>query len=165
MSTQVDFFTLKGMVEDLLENDRGSGCSCSSQPIGSLSWREPRRISRWKNDQSIGFIGEIDPKVVEFERVPFRVFAFELDLEALEDAFKTLAGLPSASAPAGRHAGPGCRGPGYGVRMRISSMPSVPRPGLGWSRSGWSTSTRARRYRRGTKAWHFTWYSGTLSAH
>ncbi len=42
-----------------------------------------------QDQQSIGFIGEIDPRVVEFERVPFRVFAFELDLEALEDAFRT----------------------------------------------------------------------------
>ncbi len=37
---------------------------------------------------SIGFIGEIDPTIVEFERVPFRVFAFELDLESLEDEFQ-----------------------------------------------------------------------------
>ena len=34
-------------------------------------------------------MGEIDPSVVEFERVPFRVFGFELDLEALEDAFRS----------------------------------------------------------------------------
>ncbi len=39
---------------------------------------------------SIGVIGEIDPKAVEFERVPFRVFAFEIDLEPLEAVFKVL---------------------------------------------------------------------------
>ena len=46
----------------------------------------------------IGSIGEIDPTIVEFERVLFRVFGFELDLESLEETFQDSAGLPSAPA-------------------------------------------------------------------
>ena len=86
-----------------------------------------------ENERTIGFIGEIDPKVVEFERVPFRVFAFELDLEALEDAFKMLTGLSSTSSPAGRHARPGRRGPDYGFVCRYRRFDPVRRPGPGWS--------------------------------
>ena len=79
--TQVDFFTLKGMVEDLLEiigardlvfepADRQPFVAGTAALV-SLAEKPP-----------IGCIGEIDPKVVAFERVPFRTFAFELDLEA-----------------------------------------------------------------------------------
>ena len=88
-ATQVDFFTLKGMVEDLLETVGARDAvfqPADRQPFVAGTSAEVSLGTQ----PSIGFIGEIDPKLVEFERVPFRVFAFELDLEALEDAFKTL---------------------------------------------------------------------------
>jgi phenylalanyl-tRNA synthetase beta chain len=87
--TQADFFTLKGAVEDLLETlgaravvfrpaDRkpfvaGTSAQVSLQSTGLVGW-----------------IGELDPKAVEFERVPFRVYGFELDIESLEPTFNTL---------------------------------------------------------------------------
>jgi phenylalanyl-tRNA synthetase beta chain len=85
----VDFFTLKGVVEDVLEL------------VGArdLVWKPMDRRPFVAGtsaeillgpDRPIGLIGEIDPKAVEFERVPFRTFAFELDLEALEGAFGEL---------------------------------------------------------------------------
>jgi phenylalanyl-tRNA synthetase beta chain len=88
-SAQVDFFTLKGAVEDLLEvvGARDIGFRhADSQPF--VAGRAA--VVSFGASRSIGWIGEIDPKVVEFERVPFRVYAFELDLESLEDAFRTL---------------------------------------------------------------------------
>jgi len=88
-SSQVDFFTLKGVVEDLLEiaGARDVAFQPADRPpylagTGAAVSLGPSR--------PIGSIGEIDPKVVEFERVPFRVFAFELDIESLEDVFATL---------------------------------------------------------------------------
>jgi phenylalanyl-tRNA synthetase beta chain len=87
--TQVDFFTLKGMVEDLLEIIGARNAvfqPADRQPFVAGTAAE---VSL-SNSRSIGFIGEVDPKLVEFERVPFRVFAFELDLETLEDALKAL---------------------------------------------------------------------------
>jgi phenylalanyl-tRNA synthetase beta chain len=87
-STQADFFTLKGLVEDLLESIGARGTvfqPANCQPFVAGTAAEVCLPDK----KSIGFIGEIDPKVVEFERVPFRVFAFELNLEALEGAFST----------------------------------------------------------------------------
>ena len=88
-STQVDFFTLKGMIEDLLESIGARNAifqPADQQPFVSGT----AALISLGNKRSIGFIGEVDPKLVEFERVPFRVFAFELDLESLEDAFKSI---------------------------------------------------------------------------
>jgi phenylalanyl-tRNA synthetase beta chain len=87
--TQVDFFTLKGIVEDLLE--KIGARDIAFQPVDRPPFVSgtAAQVSRL-NEPPYGFIGEIDPKLVAFERVPFHVFAFELDLEALEDAFKTL---------------------------------------------------------------------------
>jgi phenylalanyl-tRNA synthetase beta chain len=86
--TQADFFTLKGAVEDLLEVVGARNVvvrPADRQPFVAGTAAEIVLADK----RSIGFMGEIDPRVVEFERVPFRVFAFELDLEALEDAFRT----------------------------------------------------------------------------
>jgi phenylalanyl-tRNA synthetase beta chain len=86
---QVDFFTLKGAVEDLLE------MLGARQVVFQPADRKPfvngtaAQVSLPRAGL-IGTIGEIDPKVVEFERVPFRIFGFELDLESLEETFKTL---------------------------------------------------------------------------
>jgi phenylalanyl-tRNA synthetase beta chain len=85
--TQVDFFTLKGAVEDLLE------VVGARNAVAQPADRQPFVAGTaaeivLEGKRSVGFMGEIDPRVVEFERVPFRVFAFELDLEALEGAFR-----------------------------------------------------------------------------
>jgi phenylalanyl-tRNA synthetase beta chain len=87
--TQVDFFTLKGALEDLLETlgarnvvfqpaDRKPFVAGTSAGL-SLPGTGP-----------VGSIGELDPKVFEFERVTFHVYGFELDLESLEETFKTV---------------------------------------------------------------------------
>jgi phenylalanyl-tRNA synthetase beta chain len=87
--TQVDFFTLKGVVEDMLELIGAREAvfqPADRQPFVAGTSAEVSLA----NKRSLGIIGEVDPKAVAFERVPFRVFAFELDLEALEDGFGTL---------------------------------------------------------------------------
>ena len=88
-AAQADFFTLKGMVEDLLETIGAR--EVVFKPVERPPFLAGTSAEILLADQSsIGSIGEIDPKAVAFERVPFRVFAFELDLEALEGAFQTL---------------------------------------------------------------------------
>jgi phenylalanyl-tRNA synthetase beta chain len=87
--TQVDFFTLKGTVEDLLERIGARDVMFQQSDRHPFVAGTAAEIALG-NKRSIGFIGEIDPKLVDFERVPFRVFAFELDLESLEDSFRTL---------------------------------------------------------------------------
>ena len=86
---QVDFFTLKGTLEDLLEKigARGAEFRAVDRPPFVAGTAATVVL---ESRGSIGVIGEIDPKAVEFERVPFRVFAFEIDLEALEAVFKEL---------------------------------------------------------------------------
>jgi phenylalanyl-tRNA synthetase beta chain len=88
-ATQVDFYTLKGRVEDLLETV--GALDVVFQPADRPPFVAGTAAEVVLGSQrSIGVIGEIDPKLVQFERVPFRVFAFELDLESLEGAFKTV---------------------------------------------------------------------------
>ena len=88
-SAQVDFFTLKGMVEDLLE--KIGSRNAVFQPADHQPFVAGTAATvTLGTKRSIGLIGEVDPNLVEFERVPFRVFAFELDLESLEDPFKMI---------------------------------------------------------------------------
>ena len=85
-SIQVDFFTLKGVVEDLLE--RIGARDLIFQPTDLRPFIIGTAADVFLRDnRKLGSIGEIDPQIVAFERVPFRVFAFELNLEALEDTF------------------------------------------------------------------------------
>ena len=87
--TQADFFTLKGVIEDLLE------AVGAREVVFQPADRTPF-VAGTSAEVSlpgmglIGSIGEIDPTIVEFERVLFRIFGFELDLESLEESFKTL---------------------------------------------------------------------------
>jgi len=87
--TQADFFTLKGVVEDLLEAlgaRAGVFQSADRKPFVAGTSAE---VSL-PGIGPVGSIGELDPKVVEFERVPFHVYGFELDLESFEETFTTL---------------------------------------------------------------------------
>jgi phenylalanyl-tRNA synthetase beta chain len=88
-STQVDFFTIKGAVEDLLE---GIGAhNAVFQPADRPPFVAGTAAEICLTGTGpIGSIGEVDPKAVAFDRVPFRVFAFEIDIESLENAFGAL---------------------------------------------------------------------------
>jgi phenylalanyl-tRNA synthetase beta chain len=88
-TTQVDFFALKGAVEDLLESIGACGVAFRPTDQAPFVAGTAAEISLGAS-KSIGLIGEIEQKVVEFDRVPFRVYAFELDLESLEDGFAAL---------------------------------------------------------------------------
>ncbi len=87
--TRVDFFSLKGALEDLLETLGAR--NVVFQPVD----RKPFVVGtaaevRLQGAGPVGSIGELDPKFFEFERVMFRVYGFELDLESLEETFKTV---------------------------------------------------------------------------
>ena len=162
--TQVDFFTLKGVVEDLLETVGARDVVFQPADRPPFVAGTAAEVSLG-TDRPIGFIGEIDPKVVEFERVPFRVFAFELDLEvARSTRSRSLPVYHQLLAPAGRHARSRGRGPDHGVVCDlVDAIRSTAGPEAG-TRSGWSTSIKALRSRPGTRVWPFTCFSGTPSA-
>jgi phenylalanyl-tRNA synthetase beta chain len=87
--TLADFFTLKGTVEDLLESLGAR--DAAFHPADRLPFLAGMAADvSLGNSSTVAWLGEIDPKLVEFERVPFKVFAFELDIESLADAFGTL---------------------------------------------------------------------------
>ena len=153
-AAQADFFTLKGMVEDLLETIGAR--EVVFKPVERPPFLAGTSAEILLADQSsIGSIGEIDPKAVAFERVPFRVFAFELDLEALEAPSKLCQSIVNccASRPSRAILPSWSR---RQSRMPASSIRSGRRPVRGWKRSGSSTSIKALRSRPGTRVWHFT---------
>lgn len=86
---QHDFFTLKGVVEDLLDAVGARDVSFQAVSQSPYSEGTATRIVR-DGTQEIGFLGEIDSRVIVIERLPFRLFAFELDLNRLEEAYGTL---------------------------------------------------------------------------
>jgi phenylalanyl-tRNA synthetase beta chain len=89
-SAQVDFYTLKGVVEDLLDVlgiRNATFRPADREPFVAGSTAE----IVLGDSRSAGYVGELDTTLVEIDRLPFRVHGFDLDLDALEDAFSTLA--------------------------------------------------------------------------
>ncbi|GAC1466268.1 MAG: phenylalanine--tRNA ligase subunit beta [Isosphaeraceae bacterium] len=79
---QVDFFWLKGVLEDLLEGlgERGvtyRGCDRPAFVPGASA----EILSGAK--RPLGVLGEVDPRTAGIERLPFPLFAFEIDLGPL----------------------------------------------------------------------------------
>jgi len=84
---QVDFFTMKGIVEELLAS---LGLTAPVRFESSSDWKEmhPGRTARvLLGNESIGFIGQIHPKLAT-ERDLDETYLFELNLDALVKADK-----------------------------------------------------------------------------
>ncbi|HEY8414621.1 MAG TPA: phenylalanine--tRNA ligase subunit beta, partial [Thermaerobacter sp.] len=79
----VDFFTLKGVVEELLDRLGIPGARCRWQRAAE-PWLHPGRAARlWVGDTEVGWLGELHPDVTEAWDAGSRVVAAELDLRAL----------------------------------------------------------------------------------
>ncbi|MGC4033035.1 MAG: hypothetical protein QM754_15125 [Tepidisphaeraceae bacterium] len=84
-SPAVDFFTLKGTLEDAFEaaDIRGVDFVAAEQAPFVAGATAAIRL----NGNAIGTVGEIDNKLAKIERLSFKLFGFEIDLAAVEAAF------------------------------------------------------------------------------
>jgi phenylalanyl-tRNA synthetase beta chain len=86
---RTDFFTLKGVLEELLESvglrdATLAADSCAPYVAGTAARIDATGLP------TIGHIGEIDPAVLTVDRLTFPLYAFELDLDQLRGPFSAL---------------------------------------------------------------------------
>lgn len=89
----VDFFTLKGVLEQLLER-----CRISQSPRwvaeATSSMMHPGQTATVKvGKQVLGFVGQLHPRMVEHLKLKGSVYAFEWDIDALFELFQKQAPL------------------------------------------------------------------------
>jgi phenylalanyl-tRNA synthetase beta chain len=80
-SAATDLFVLKGVLEDLLE--ALGVADVVARPTERKPYRAGNAAEFSAAGQSIGHFGEIDTAVLKIERQPYKLFAFELGLEAV----------------------------------------------------------------------------------
>ncbi len=83
--TKVDFFTLKGEIEDLLESLGVKGIEFA--PIIHVPYKPGETAAINLAGQTIGHVGAIDASVIKVERQAYPLFAFEINLHAVESAY------------------------------------------------------------------------------
>ncbi|MBC7785682.1 MAG: phenylalanine--tRNA ligase subunit beta [Burkholderiales bacterium] len=83
---QIDFFSLKGELQDLFEQ-LGLKDMSFVATLGA-PFREGTAARIESHGVTIGVAGEIDPGVIKIERQSFKLFAFEIDLGLLEAQFE-----------------------------------------------------------------------------
>ena len=85
-----DFYHAKGAVQDLLESLRVKECSftAANHPAFIAGTAAQVHVA----GQVIGALGEITPGLLDVAKLPFRLYAFELDLAPLEEPFGALPG-------------------------------------------------------------------------
>lgn len=86
-SLEMDFFYLKGIVEDFLSAMRVTGCEYKPAE-DHPSFHPGRTAIICQNGKELGILGEIHPRVLDNFGVKKRACAFELDLEAVFAASK-----------------------------------------------------------------------------
>lgn len=79
-----DFFDVKGIVEGIME-------VCNISDYTLLKTEDPtfhpgRNVAVIIDENRVGILGEVHPKVQENYELPYKAYLFELDLEALADA-------------------------------------------------------------------------------
>ena len=84
-----DFFTLKGVLEELLESIGLRKATLTADACPPYVAGTAARIDA-PGTAVVGHIGEIDPTVLAIDRLTFPLFAFELDLDRLLPAFSAL---------------------------------------------------------------------------
>jgi phenylalanyl-tRNA synthetase beta chain len=90
-----DFYLLKGVLEDLLE---AVGCrKYVLRPVDQAPFIPGTSAELLVGDQLIGHLGQLDRDVVGIDRLPFPLFAFELELELLQAAFTSPSGYRAVS--------------------------------------------------------------------
>ena len=91
---RMDFYHMKGLAEAFLEHVGAAShtfdpvCLAPFRP-GSAATIGITPNQRPQEREQIGTLGELDRQVVAVKKLPFSLFAFELDLGALETSFMT----------------------------------------------------------------------------
>ncbi len=86
---RADFFTLKGVLEELLESVGLRDLMLTAEPCPPYVSGTAARIDA-PGHPTIGHIGEIDPAVLAVDRLTFPLYAFELDLDHLLGPYSAL---------------------------------------------------------------------------
>ncbi len=149
-----DFFTVKGMAEQLLEK-----LSVTDYDIAAsseeYSYHPGRCAVLTIGGQRLGVIGEIHPEVAENYGIDERVYCFTLDVDLLfanAKTDKTYTPLPKFPAVT-RDLALLCDD---AIRYWIWKRPSCAVQETCWRRSSCSMSTRARRLKLAKRAWRLT---------
>ena len=87
-TAQIDFYTTKGVLEDLF--DVLGIDDVLFKPADQPPFLLGATAEILVGNRSIGFVGEVDPDVLKLERLTFKLFAFELDLEAITQVASSL---------------------------------------------------------------------------
>lgn len=87
-NVSMDFFYLKGILEDLLRELRVS--DCRFEALASPSYHPGRTARISCEGREIGVIGEIHPRVLEKFNIRFPACAMELDIKTLFDLSRPL---------------------------------------------------------------------------
>ncbi|MFM7843103.1 MAG: phenylalanine--tRNA ligase subunit beta [Planctomycetota bacterium] len=82
---EFDFFTLKGLVEDLLEGLRGP--RVVFQPHDAAPFLSGTGAQLVWGDRILGVLGQVAADQVGIDRLNFKLFAFELDLHLLDECY------------------------------------------------------------------------------
>lgn len=78
---QIGFFDVKGVLEDILEIAGARDARFESSPRPGFTTDTSTAIKA--GEQTLGYIGQIDSKIIPTGKMTFPLFAFELDLAAL----------------------------------------------------------------------------------
>jgi phenylalanyl-tRNA synthetase beta chain len=90
-----DFYDLKGTIEDLLAELRLNDHMFRPVDSGPFVAGTSAEISA--AGKVVGYAGQIDPQVIPIDRLPFALFAFELDLQTLLELYSTSAAYEQLS--------------------------------------------------------------------
>ena len=81
----VDFFTVKGELQDLFQNLRLPAPTFT--PARHAPLRDGHTAEIKIGEAVIGHLGELDPKTIKIDRLAYKLIAFEFDLTILESLF------------------------------------------------------------------------------
>ena len=84
--TKIDFYSLKGDLEDLFESLGLRGLRI--EPVSQPPLRDGAAAKLLLNDKPIGIVGALDPKAIKLDRLAYDLFVFEIDLAAVELLFE-----------------------------------------------------------------------------
>ena len=85
-ATAVDFYSLKGTIEDAFESAGMRVQFVPTDPKPGSPMRAGASIQI--GSERIGWVGELDPATAKVDRAAFKIFGFEINLAAVETAFE-----------------------------------------------------------------------------
>jgi phenylalanyl-tRNA synthetase beta chain len=88
-NSQIGFFDIKGALEDILDIAGARDAIFEASPRAGFTNDTSAAIK--SNGQTLGFVGQIESKVISTGKMSFPLFGFELDLAALLKTHATVA--------------------------------------------------------------------------